>query len=34
MSAAMQNATASAAEVPGSLLFTDSAAAKVKELID
>ena len=34
MSAAMQNATASAAEVPGPLLFTDSAAAKVKELID
>ncbi len=34
MSAAMQDTTASTAEMPGPLLFTDSAAAKVKELID
>lgn len=34
MSAAMQDVTASAAEIPGPLLFTDCAAAKVKELID
>lgn len=34
MSAVMQDTNAAATEMPSPLLFTDSAAAKVKELID
>jgi iron-sulfur cluster insertion protein len=34
MSAVMQESVAPSAEMPSPLLFTDSAAAKVKELID